>query len=145
MKMGMAAVGVREQVRQMNLTREEREACMQTGPSAKGLTLGEALSHAIKTQSASLDRIIQSGAEKAATGEEIGTVKASSVVVILDSEVKRCRVGRAKEGWFLRVETRRGVFGSTGWPTAAAATGVMGLFLRTGYLIEKAAGPGRKG
>lgn len=120
MKMGMAAVGVREQVRQMNLTREEREAC----PSGKG--------QGTATKPAT---------EKAATGEEIGAVKASSVVVILDSEVKRCRVGRAKAGgWFLRVETRRGVFGSTGWPTAAAATGVMGLFLRTGYLIEKATG-----
>ena len=125
MKMGMAAVGVREQVRQMNLTREEREACRQMASSGKG--------QGTATKPAT---------EKAAA-EEIGAVKASSVVVILDSEVKRCRVGRAKEGWFLRVETRRGVFGSTGWPTAAAATGVMGLFLRTGYLIEKAAGHGK--
>ena len=100
--------------------------------------MGEALSHAYRV---SPFVKVKAAATKPATGEEIGTVKASSVVVILDNEVKRCRVGRAKEGgWFLRVETRRGVFGSTGWPTAAAATGVMGLFLRTGYLIEKAAG-----
>jgi hypothetical protein len=124
--MGEMVERLREQVREMNLTKEEREACMEPGASGKGKETAR-----------------KPAALKAETGQEIGAVMGSSVVVILDAEVKGCRVGRAKEGgWFLRVETRRGTFGSTGWPTAAAATGVMGLFLRTGYLVEKAAGNG---
>ena len=62
----------------------------------------------------------------------------STVRVLKDEEVKRCVVSRGKQGWEFRVERRHGAaIVSDGWPTAAAATGVLGLFLRTGWLTEK--------
>ena len=75
---------------------------------------------------------------------ELVLTKASMLPVLKDEEVKRCVVSRGKQGWEFRVEKRgHGTFASAGWPTAAAATGVLGLFLRTGWIVEKAPRGGR--